>query len=75
VRLLLDRCWRSWSTRHWPCRAGDACAHAAGAGHEPIVRLLIERGLDVELGQFHKLTALERAARHGQLGIVRLLLY
>jgi hypothetical protein len=67
VRLLLELRFES-------CRAGDALARAAGAGHEPIVRLLIiERGLDVERGQDHMLTALQRAARHGQLGTVRLL--
>ena len=47
---------------------------AAEAGHEAIVRFLIERRADVHLASENHITALRMAAENGHIAIVRLLL-
>ncbi|KAK3945918.1 hypothetical protein QBC46DRAFT_403003 [Diplogelasinospora grovesii] len=52
--------------------AYTALMFAAASGHEAIVRLLLEKGADIEAGS--ELTPLALAATHGQTNIVGLLL-
>ena len=43
-------------------RKATALIEAAGSGHEVIVRLLLERGTDIEAHNYYQATALMEAA-------------
>lgn len=70
VRRLLDLASSQGSNPDWEARGIDirrVIMLAIGAGHEEVVRLLMERRLG------DKNSALVEAASHGHLGVVRLL--
>jgi len=52
----------------------DALTWAAEGGHEAVVRLLLEKGADIEAKDEFEETALIKAAEYGYEAIVRLLL-
>jgi ankyrin repeat protein len=69
VRLLLE----SGLYKNSDGRAG--LHWAAGEGHEAIVRLLLENGVDKESTSSHGRRVLHLAAENGHEAVVRLLLH
>ncbi|KAK6523910.1 hypothetical protein TWF281_001875 [Arthrobotrys megalospora] len=72
VEFLLDH---SAEVNQLSCRAGTALAAACGDdGAKPIIKLLIERGADINLRGGKYETALQYAAKKGHLEVVKYLL-
>ncbi|CAI4213228.1 unnamed protein product [Parascedosporium putredinis] len=69
---------RSEENRLWDLDSNDRkrtpLSLAAESGHETLVRLLLDRGADINLGDVHERTALSWAAGAGREAIVLLLL-
>lgn len=55
-------------------KSGNAVLHEeARDGHEAVVRLLVEKGADLEAKNYYGMTALDVAAEKGHTALVQLL--